>query len=156
MSVQNGWECNMSLKHKILCSIGNHKYVPVLRTYSHFSTDWTDTGETDYWSAHFLECKYCKERRFETNYAFTTKNHRGLQQAKDLWLDRGYIPDSLKNPNKYEKPKKPKTQNNTVLTNNDKINKMLLKALDTDSDSEAQTCFRMARKTYRDVKSKTT
>lgn len=146
----------MKIKHKILCSMGNHKYVPVLRTYSYFSTTWTDTGGTDYWSAHFLECNHCKKRKFETDYKYTKISHKGLQQAKHLWLDRGYIPDSLKNPNKYEKPKKPKTQNNTVLTNNDKINKLLLKALDTDSNSEAQSCLLMARKTYRDVKSKNT
>ena len=142
----------MSFKHKILCNLGKHKYKPALRTYKYFKTNWTDTGEISYWSAHFLECAYCKERFFESDYRYTTIAHKGLQQAKHLWLDQGYIPQDLRDSIKDKKTKEKEPEGLNTLTNNDKINKMLLKALDTDSESEAQTCLQKARKAYQSSK----
>lgn len=139
---------------KIKCTFGKHEYKPVLRTYDVFSTSWTDTGEKDYWHVFFLKCKCCEKRKFETNYPFTETQHSGIEKARNNWLDYGSIADTIKNAHKYQKPEEPKAKPKPEstfngLTVSPKVAKMLMKALDTTSENEAETCLRMARKAYK-------
>lgn len=138
----------MKLKNKILCKFGKHHYKPVLRTYDVFSTSWTDTGGKDYWSAHFLKCNHCGVRKFETDYRYSYSSHKGLDKAKHQWLDYGTISDYIKNPQKYHQYNQPKSPEKNRLTTSEKIDKLLLKALDTTSENEAMNCLKMARKAY--------
>ena len=136
--------------------MGIHEYKAVLRTYDVFSTNYTDTNRIQNWQAHFFQCKHCKVRHFETTHT-KYSTHTGIDRAKHDWLDNGVIHDCIRNPHKYQnpEPKKPSESNISGLTMSDKVAKMLVKALDTSSESEADACFRMARKAYKNGKSET-
>jgi hypothetical protein len=144
----------MSLKNKILCNIGQHRYVSVLRTYDIFTTRWKDTGETTYWHVHFLKCKHCGTRKFVTNYD-SLIIHPGIDYVKHKWIENNIIPDYVKNPEKYSKSNKQSPSSKepeNSFTKDNKINKLLIKALDTSSENEAENCFKMARKAYQNAK----
>jgi hypothetical protein len=130
----------------LLCKLNRHKYLSVLRTYDLFVTNWTDTGEKSYWQVHFLKCKHCGSRSFYTDW-WGSGVHKGIDKAKHSWLDDGYIADWIRNPQR-ETPKQPDPQPKTRLTTSEKIDKLLLKALDTASENEAINCLKMARKAY--------
>ena len=129
-------------------------FQPVLRTYDVFSTKWTNIGRSDYWTAHFLKCKHCGKRKFETNYPYSSKPHVGLEKTKNNWLDRGYISDSVKNPQKYQKPQDTTPDSGfkiNGLTVDTKTAKIVMKALSTKSESEAVACLKMARRAYQNA-----
>lgn len=126
-----------------------HEYISVLRTYDVFNTYYTDTKERKYWSAHFRKCKHCNHRIFETNYD-SGSVHSGMDQAKAKWLESGIILDAVKYHKKEDPIPKP-TINNVQVS--DKVAKLLLKALSTSSESEAQNCFKLARREFNATKS---
>lgn len=133
----------------IKCMFGIHDYRSELRTYDVFSTRYTDIKKTQHWAVHFLKCKSCGKRKFETNYN-NPGLHSGIDQAKAHWLEEGYISDGIKYHTKPKSEKRPNDSKSTKdgLTGETSVDNILMKALSTQSESEAIACLRKARKRY--------
>jgi len=78
------------------CFFGSHKF-EVVAVNRDYHTTYTDSERVIYHTMRFYQCA-CGKRKFKTDYSIDYSKHRGINLARDNWLEVGVVPDGSYDP----------------------------------------------------------
>lgn len=137
---------------KMKCTMGFHEYETVDGWFDFFRTNYKDINLTKYWIVYLSRCKNCGNRKLETECPKKDGyyDHKGIEQLRYFWEDKGRIPPRHPNNNNKKTKNTSSSRKNSIYS--EKVEKLVSLALDTPHEQEAISTFKKARSVYKNDK----